>query len=79
MADSHLDSDTPTREELEEALSMVSCPYYRDEINGVCNQGCHQEPACMVNAPLGGWGVVIDAAENADEIHAEYRRLHEQK
>lgn len=46
--------------DLLEALSMVSCPYYKDQVNGVCDRGCHQEPVCLVNAPMGGWGSIID-------------------
>lgn len=40
-------------DELFEAVAMRNCPYYRGE--GICEQGCHEEPACVVSQPLGGW------------------------
>jgi hypothetical protein len=49
----------PLREELEEALTMVRCPYYQRE--GVCATGCWDEPACVVNRPTGGWEAEIES------------------
>lgn len=49
--------DDETLERIGEALTMLSCPYYKGE--GICESGCHQEPACQVNEPTDGWESVI--------------------
>ncbi len=40
-------------DELFEAVTMRNCPYFLGK--GICENGCHEEPACMVNQPIGGW------------------------
>jgi hypothetical protein len=45
-----------------EALSALTCPYYRFE--APCESGCTQEPGCVVDRPSEGWERVLrDAAE----------------
>lgn len=46
-------------DDLQEAVSRVSCGYYRGR--GICEQGCHSEPACQTDEPTEGWFAHIAA------------------
>ncbi len=36
-----------------DALAMATCPYFTHQ--GVCENGCREEPCCVTNYPDGGW------------------------
>lgn len=64
-------SEGPLPEELEEAqeaLSALSCPYYRGI--GVCVSGCYTEPGCQTDEPTEGWVAQLHRAvdEYVDSI-----------
>lgn len=56
-------SNVPTRDDLLEAVSMLTCPYLTHD--GTCDRGCYSEPACMTDAPVEGWDGVVERAANA--------------
>jgi hypothetical protein len=48
------------RVDIQEAVTMLGCPYYRGE--GKCETGCYSEPVCITDALDGDWtGVLIEA------------------
>ncbi len=53
LADDEEDDELEDDDDDEEDLS--GCPYYRDRDRGVCDSGCHSEPACVTGEPVGGW------------------------
>lgn len=52
--------EAPLPEEVDEARSMMACPYYVCE--GTCESGCYSEPRCITDAPLDGWEGVLRRA-----------------
>lgn len=32
---------------------MSTCQYFQGK--GTCTYGCHEEPSCITDAPIGGW------------------------
>lgn len=54
-------AERPTRDEYEQALSMLRCPYYQRE--ETCDRGCHEEPECQTCEPREGWNGIVAAFE----------------
>lgn len=58
--------EPPLPEEIEavwQALSMLSCPWYRGV--GICSNGCRDEPACQTDEPADGWVLELRRAAAA--------------
>lgn len=64
MCDVIVEDESAALDQLGEAASALSCPYFRRL--GVCARGCYEEPLCEVNTPEVGW--VESAREALDKL-----------
>lgn len=60
-------------EDLEGAEPKPTCPYYFGA--GSCNQGCWEEPRCITDEPLHGWGYVPPQHNEPNPILVAFRAM----